>query len=362
VKKEDKRLGILTEIQIDEIYGVPKYDEDERFIAFSLEDFEKEKIETFRTPLAKARFILMIGYFKSKQMFFPFDFKTMRSDVDHICSRYFQNQPLDLNDVTEKTIIKYQKIIMEMFDFKPCKKNDRLKLEKRALNAASVSVNPQYVFSEIVMHCNLGRIILPSYSTLQTLVGKAIAAEKRRVEALLHNKLSVDLKKDLKSLLNKGDELCHISKIKKDAKDFGKKEMNKEIEKINVLKPIYRKALKIIPTLGISSESIKRYAALLTYYSHSKLRKMDAKTTNLYLLSFAFYKYETLYDNLIRSIFFHTKKIGDAAELMGRNAFTDLKILRNDNLEGVGEILKMFYETSVSKELKKTELRLNIHY
>ncbi|MCP3924561.1 MAG: Tn3 family transposase [Desulfobacterales bacterium] len=349
-----KRIKILSDIQVQEIYAVPKFDEDERFIVFSLEDFEKKQIENLRMSSAKARFILMLGYFKSKQMFFPLDTKIMMPDIHHINARYFSSEVLDFSNITNKTLIKYQNIIMEMFEFRYCKKSDRKKLELKAQKSASISIKPLYVFDELVIYCKTNRFVLPSYTALQDAVGKAIVTEKRRVENLLHKKLPLTLKDDLRSLLNKGDSLCHISKIKKDAKDFNNKEMLKEIGKIDALKSVYDRAINLIPLLGISTESVKYYASLLIYYSHSRLASMNEKTTNLFLLCFAFYKYETLYDNLIRSLQYHIRKIDEESANKSRDVIADLKIVRNDNLDGVGEILKMFYDSQIAKNVKKS--------
>ena len=70
---EQKRLGILGDDELDAIYGRPHFTHEERQNYFSLSLPEKELLCTLRSVKSQAYFVLQLGYFKAKQLFFTFE-------------------------------------------------------------------------------------------------------------------------------------------------------------------------------------------------------------------------------------------------------------------------------------------------
>ena len=65
-----KRLIILSRDEIEALYGHPRFTQEERGEYFSLAPREKAALEQLRVINAKIYFILQLGYFKARKMFF----------------------------------------------------------------------------------------------------------------------------------------------------------------------------------------------------------------------------------------------------------------------------------------------------
>ena len=90
-----KRLRILSQTEIETLYGLPRFTQDEQTEYFTLSPAEKELLRDLRSEHTQCYFILQLGYFKAKQMFFTFDFHEVKDDVQYILEQYFPNTKID---------------------------------------------------------------------------------------------------------------------------------------------------------------------------------------------------------------------------------------------------------------------------
>ena len=81
VQQYKDRIKILEDDEIEEIYGLPRFSPDERAYYFSLTPEERDITNNYRTPENSILFILQVGYFKAKTMFFSFKFNEVQADV-----------------------------------------------------------------------------------------------------------------------------------------------------------------------------------------------------------------------------------------------------------------------------------------
>ncbi len=72
--KRRKRLRILSNSEINDLYGRPQFSDEDRIEYFSLSTAEKLIIEDLRLLKSKVSFILKLGYFKAKHLFFAINF------------------------------------------------------------------------------------------------------------------------------------------------------------------------------------------------------------------------------------------------------------------------------------------------
>src|SRR6266699_470151 len=71
-----KRLHILDNEEIEALYGRPCFTGDERIHVFTLTQPEKDLLASFTHLPIQLYFLLQLGYFKAKQLFFTFRGKT----------------------------------------------------------------------------------------------------------------------------------------------------------------------------------------------------------------------------------------------------------------------------------------------
>src|SRR3954470_16173314 len=103
-----KRLRILGDDEIEALYGRPRFAEEERTQFFALSPAERVVLEQFHSIKSRIYWILQLGYFKAKQLFFTFAFPEVAEDARYIQEQFFpdlqfselERAPLRITKVT----------------------------------------------------------------------------------------------------------------------------------------------------------------------------------------------------------------------------------------------------------------------
>ncbi len=85
----DKRIGILSQKEIEDLYGFSRFSDEERLIYFALTLPEQKLVDTHRLIASKVCCILQLGYFKASKMFYVFSRNEATRDVQYVIRRYF---------------------------------------------------------------------------------------------------------------------------------------------------------------------------------------------------------------------------------------------------------------------------------
>jgi hypothetical protein len=83
------RLRILSDDEIEALYVRPRFTHEERNEYFALSPTERTATEQLRFVNAKIYFILPLGYFKARRMFFVFNPQEASEELGFIRERYF---------------------------------------------------------------------------------------------------------------------------------------------------------------------------------------------------------------------------------------------------------------------------------
>ena len=83
------RLKILSDDEIDALYGRPRFTQEERVEYFTLSAQEKVALAQLHSLKSKVFFILQLGYFKARRMFFVFGLKDAVDDAAYVRDKYF---------------------------------------------------------------------------------------------------------------------------------------------------------------------------------------------------------------------------------------------------------------------------------
>ncbi len=136
------RLHILTEDEIQAIFYLPEFSGEERFSHFSLTQTEFEILDGQRSFASKLNFILQLGYFKSRNLFFNFEFSDVSNDVRFIRRQYFPDEKIKLRDlpkVAVNTLLKHRRTIAEIYNYQFCGHRERKMIEQTAKHSAKIS-------------------------------------------------------------------------------------------------------------------------------------------------------------------------------------------------------------------------------
>lgn len=161
-----KRLKILSAEEIEVIYGRPCFSPEERMEYFALSPPEMAAMEQLHSIKSRIYFILQLGYFKARHLFFVFSLRDVEEDAKHIQVYYFPTFSLTEFDITKVTRLRQRQLILDLFNYRACDTEERYKLEMRARFAARVSSQPIYVFRELMNTFTEQRILALSYSSL----------------------------------------------------------------------------------------------------------------------------------------------------------------------------------------------------
>lgn len=82
------RLGLLSAEEIQDIYGLPSFTDEDREAHFELTPAEQAAVQARQTAVG-IFLVLELGYFKAKQRFFSFEPSEVMQDLGHLISRYF---------------------------------------------------------------------------------------------------------------------------------------------------------------------------------------------------------------------------------------------------------------------------------
>lgn len=107
-KKFDKRIKLLSEGEITDIYGLPQFTEQERIHYFSLGPAERIALDKLIFTHSKVHFILQLGYFKDKKRLFHFKFTEVLYDVLYIMQVYFPSIEAPKNLPSRNAVSKNQ--------------------------------------------------------------------------------------------------------------------------------------------------------------------------------------------------------------------------------------------------------------
>ncbi len=337
-----RRLKILGQEEIEELYGLPRFSDEEREQYFSLTPAEKATLDQLHSIKSKIAFILQLGYFKARRMFFVFTADDMAADIKHIAERYFPGSAQPDCAVTKVTRLKHQRLILSLCTYKTCDDSDRQHLEAQARKAAMVSGKPIYIFRQVLSELEALRITVPGYSFLQDTVARALTFEQNRLSDILQEQLTSSDLDGLNTLLEDKSSLYHITQLRHEPRDFSAMEIKHEVERGEQIRTLYRLSQRVLPALNISNESIKYYASLVDYYSVFRLKRFEPWTVYCYLLCFIHYRYQRHYDNLLASFIFYVRKFADAAKAAAKERVYEYRLEVNQNLHKAAQVLKLF--------------------
>jgi len=252
-----------------------------------------------------------------------------------------------LRTLSKPTRLEQQKIILRLFDYRPADQSTKDELEQKAQRFAMLSTQPIFILREVLQYLESQRIVIPGYTFLQDMVGRAVTTERNRITGLLNAALTSATREQLDALLEADENMYRISTLKREAKDFSYKELRLEVERRRFFQPLHETARIFLATAGLSAESGKYYASLVKFYTVYKLQRMSEKTTRLYLLCFAYHRFRQINDTLIEA-FIH---LVDQYEKLARRAADEAmhKAMEDasDNLQAAGQVLNLFTDTAI---------------
>jgi TnpA family transposase len=353
------RNKIQEDHEIDELYGLPRFDLDEQAYYFALTQEERDLANTHRVPENRVLFILQAGYFKAKTMFFSFEFSEVQDDIRQILRQHFPlSAEINMAEpVLRQTKHAQQQKFLALYGHRACNAAERADLMEKARHVVKISAKPIYLFQALIHYLETQRIVVPGYSFLQDVVSQTLAAERERITEIIERSLDDKTRAVLDGLYVSREGIYAITALKHEPKDFSLKEMKSEIARCRSVATLYQTTHDLLPALGISNDSVAYYAALVDYYTVQKLQQMPTGMVYLYLLCFILHRYHTLNDNLINAVIFHVRKVIDAAKAAAKEKILGRQLEANESICHVSQILGLFLDESIADDVAFSEVK-----
>ena len=164
INTTQKRIRILSEDEIEAIYQRPHFTHEERTEYFSISPMEKAAIQQLHSIKSRIYYILQLGYFKARHLFFPFNLSEVSLDAGYIIEQYFPSFQLTDLEIAKVTRLKQRSLILELCNYRLCGTEQRQELESKAQQTASICCKPIYIFRELMDDLAEQRIVAPGYS------------------------------------------------------------------------------------------------------------------------------------------------------------------------------------------------------
>ena len=114
----NKRIILLSDAEIAELYNLPMFTEKDRNIYFSLSSDDHKLLNEYRILKLKIYFILQLGYFRATQNFYNFILEDVPEDAIYLLNRYFfQSNNILLGKPHRIKIKTQQNIILKNYNY-----------------------------------------------------------------------------------------------------------------------------------------------------------------------------------------------------------------------------------------------------
>ena len=330
---------------------MPVFNEADRWRYFDMSPVEMASAQA-RTHALGMFQTLELGYFKAKRQFFTFQVMDVQADLRHIADRHFWGiDTKELQLPVAKTRARIQQNILALCAYQAFDGAAATELTSKLLRTAAISTKPIYLLREALHHLETLRVVAPSYSTLQDLIGAVLERENARVTKIMDKHMPADVRKTLDDLLQGDDDnLLTLSAIKREPKSFGNKELRQEVERRQFFSATHQFALTFVPLAGMSNESVKYYASLVQFYTRYKLRRMASASARLFLLCFCFHRFRQINDNLLEAFIYLVGQFDKHAKIAANDAMQLATSEATTNLLAAGEVLGLFVDESIADD------------
>ncbi len=318
-----KRIYLLSDAEILDLYARPDFNAGEREIYFSMDSRDLEAMNKYATTKTRAYFILQLGYFKARQQFFNFEFQEVRTDLTYVLSKYFKiSKGRFTGCITRQSISLQKKAILKLFDYQDLPAHQNNSAEEHLAELLRYYPRGHDAFRHLLTYFDHQKIVIPTYRNLQDMFTRAFAKENERLSQLLLLIPKAQQEK-LSELLEREDGISKLNVIRSDQKNFQYTAIKAEADKAITIEGLYKFSKEFLPSLSLSKNAIHYYSELAEQYAASRLRRFAKDQQFLQTLCFVHHRYQQIMDNLITSFIHHTRAILNAAKTYSEAAIKE---------------------------------------
>ena len=162
-----KRIHLLSEAEIADLYARPDFNHSEKKIYFTLNACELDALNQYSNTRTRVYFILQLGYFKAKQQFFKFKFEDVRTDVEYILFNFFNSTDSALSGQISRNYINQQRgNILHLLSYQDWSSKYKPQIEVHICKLLRYYPKGHSALRQLLIHFNNQQIVIPVLSIL----------------------------------------------------------------------------------------------------------------------------------------------------------------------------------------------------
>ncbi|MCG8415937.1 MAG: DUF4158 domain-containing protein, partial [Pseudomonadales bacterium] len=315
----EKRIKILTETEISELFGPPTLNSNDQRFFFALNDAELAECKRIRERDHRCMFVVLLGYFKVKPIVLSPGYHQIKQDLKYVCSEVIPGPGLRPFNLTQKTRVRiYQRIFKLTGHQRWLNKSHRSALITDLNEHARAWSQPRSLFDRAIEYLSAQNIAIPGYTVLQDLISDVVGVTSDQFARTLEKLLSADLAKMLSELVN-GNNSLTLRQLRQSAKNFTGTELEKELAVHRHIQPWMQEVDEVLSTLSLSLKNQQHFSERVDYYG-AKLKRQSIGNQRLYLLCYLQSRWLQALERIADGFVHHVRQIKQKAKAHAQEA------------------------------------------
>ncbi|MGB0206307.1 MAG: Tn3 family transposase [Neptuniibacter sp.] len=358
----EKRIKILTETEISELFGPPTLNSNDQRFFFALNDAELAECKRIRERDHRCMFVVLLGYFKVKPIVLSPGYHQIKQDLKYVCSEVIPGPGLRPFNLTQKTRVRiYQRIFKLTGHQRWLNKSHRSALITDLNEHARAWSQPRSLFDRAIEYLSAQNIAIPGYTVLQDLISDVVGVTSDQFARTLEKLLSADLAKMLSELVN-GNKSLTLRQLRQSAKNFTGTELEKELAVHRHIQPWMQEVDEVLSTLSLSLKNQQHFSERVDYYG-AKLKRQSIGNQRLYLLCYLQSRWLQALERIADGFVHHVRQIKQKAKAHAQEAVYQDWQKAAKNVSKAAEVLHLFIDDSIDQQqpfgtVKQKALRL----
>jgi TnpA family transposase len=348
MKPPRKRLAILHQSEIQDLFGPPRLTIEEKRFYFTLNDLELKSFASIRDRQQCCYFIVLLGYFKVKPVMLNVSFTDVREDLDFVRAEYLPGTNTKRQNLTKSQRSRIYQRVFEHVGYRAYSRDCQSGLVAHTAKTAAASIDARYLFDNCIHYLAHNKIAIPKYYLLQQLVSSAINNERQRLGNILASSMSGSLASTLDVFLN-SDSAAALATIRRSAKSFTAPELQKELKTHHHIAPIIEDIDGVVQRLDLSLSNLDYFASMVEYYTITKLRRFDRSLRQLYIICYLHVKYRQVIEHLADGFIFHCRKLQNNGKVYADEAEYREWQGAISNVTKAARLLRFFIDDSIDE-------------
>jgi len=358
MKSESNRIRLLTRNEQNTMYGIPDFTNQDRAFYFHLESDELEIVQRLQGIKSKAHFIIMLGYYKAKRVFISFEFKNIQADVQYISERYFSDKAKPRGPIASHIRHQHQILVLRVMGHSKMNSATKEQLLSELATFSKQSLDARQMMLYCLEFFRDKAIVLPSYHAFQVIISSVIVDAEKSLFSLFDQYCSKELLIKLKEIvISDENSLFSSSALKGNPKQYYKKDLQDQLEKLKKLVSVYRDIASLLDMMELSAQQVDHFHNEHRKKSGYEFHRMKKRIKYLNLSCFLYTCFRRINNYLIKAWVYHVNQIEQDGRDYANNKYQEYQIEANEHFADAAKLLLFYTNKEMPNQLSFEEVR-----